>query len=296
MVALCVPFPSGRLGFNQSLQEIKNGHMRQKVFDKTTPFWGSGFKNSFGEGLSYSLLSCAVAKGLFTFFWTHLNIAWTNLAIVAGTLFILTFLTTPISSCYSPILHKISNLTNTLAFLAVITIHSFHAYQAPSPLNIASLLLMIAIPLLDSCADRFSAKKMQERPQQEKEFLYYSLWGPDEPSKQTTDEPSKQTTDEASKKTEDSTEAPESLWDECKLEFYRSWKEFSEEEKKLFKVQRILFSVSKAKIITRIITTVAWSTLYALAPTPATPLQQAFLSVLCIRNIFRTINSPAEGL
>ena len=61
-------------------------------------------------------------------------------------------------------------------------------------------------------------------------------------------------------------------------------------------------SVSRAKPILKLCLTTAWGCLYALAPAAATPLQQAFTSVLLIRNIamflllLKKVHSISSGL
>ena len=58
----------------------------------------------------------------------------------------------------------------------------------------------------------------------------------------------------------------------------------------------LLGSVLKARPLLRLCLTTAWGCLYALAPAAATPLQQAFTSVLLIRNIAMFLTSHQLGL
>ena len=267
MLSLFVPCPS-RLGFNSYFQDLQKQHISEEFTTHKPTLFSDGLPDSLVFATLLSILPCVIAKCVFSIAWTHLSIAWTPLAIVAGTLFALAFLTTPIPSCFSPTLYKITNFMNMLTFLAIIAAHVFYTYMTPSPLSIASLALMIATPFADSYADALSAKSYDQLLQsnrQEARCFTCMMWGTQK------DDPTKNTSA-----------------DTCK---------------------NLLVRVLKAKYLLRLCLTTAWGCLYALAPAAATPLQQAFTSVLlirhiatlpdsalCIRNIFRTINSPAEGL
>lgn len=154
MLSLFVPFPS-RLGFNPYFQEIKKKHIDTEFTDLKPKILSKTIPSSISTALTLSVLPCIATRFL-------VCIPRAHLAIIAGTLFSLTLLTTPISSCYSPTLYKITNFTNGLTCLAIIITHIFYTYMAPSPLNIASLLLMVATPIVDSYADIACAQRHKQ--------------------------------------------------------------------------------------------------------------------------------------
>ena len=243
MLSLFVPCPS-RSGFNSYLQDLQKQHLSEEFTHCKPTLFSAGIAASLVHATLLSIFPCIIAKCVFSIVWTHLSIAWTPLAIVAGTLFALAFLTTPIPSCFSPTLYKITNFMNMLTFVAIIAAHVFYTYMTPSPLSIASLALMIATPFADSSADILSAKSHEQLLQensQEARCFNCMMWGTQQ------DDPTKNISA-----------------DTCK---------------------NLLVRVLKAKYLLRLCLTTAWGCLYALAPAAATPLQQAFTSVLLIRNI-----------
>ncbi len=169
MLSLFVPCPS-RLGFNPYFQEIKQKHIDTEFTDLKPKILSRTIPSSISTALTLSVLPCIATRFL-------VCIPRAHLAIIAGTLFTLTLLTTPISSCYSPTLYKITNFTNGLACLAIIITHIFYTYMAPSPLNIASLLLMVAAPIVDSYADIACSQRHKQLHTLEQQRLFRCiLW------------------------------------------------------------------------------------------------------------------------
>ena len=248
MLSLFVPCPT-RFGFSPYFQKLKQKHIDTEFKNLKPTLFSDGLSDSFAEATLFSIFPCVIAKCVF-------SIAWSHLALIAGTFFILTFLTTPISSCYSPILYCITNLTNALTFLAIIIAHGFYTSMDPSLLSMVSLVLMIATPFADTYADILSAEAHQafikSKSPQEERLLRCILWeAPEE------DDPTKNMSTQ-----------------EC---------------------SRIRESVFGARYMLRSCLTIAWGCLYALAPVATNPLQKAFTSALLMRNIFMFLLSEHTG-
>ena len=294
---MSLPFiisPPTRLGFNADLQQLKEDTLEHENTydlskeDKHDLSLFGGVKHCARTALLFSVLPCVLAKCVFA-------VAWTNLAIVAATLFTLTALTTPFPFCCpdwknwgndSNDLFAITFLLNAFALFSAIIIQGIYTCMAPSPLSIASLLLMIATPVLDYYADKSTVTALDEvkrKAQNCSEEMVESL-----------DE------DESSQKTEEGLKAAETERRATRIMFGAG----SQKSQGIKDTIQNIWEDAQAmgrdalyapRLKTRFVLTIAWGAVYMLTPT-ALPLQQTFMSVFFIRNIVLFLFSHNLGL
>ena len=161
--------------------------------------------------------------------------------------------------------------------------------MAPSPLSIASLLLMIATPVLDHYADESTVAALGEVRQKVKNYN-----GCSEEVVEPFDE------DEDSPKTEEGLKAVETEGRAARIMFGAG----SQKSQGIKDTIQNIWEDAQAlgrdalyapRLKTRFVLTIAWGAVYMLTPT-ALPLQQTFMSVFFIRNIVLFLFSHNLGL